>query len=394
MKIPFIIYGIYARLLNIIVPVKKKTWAFGSDYGQTYRESSKYLLEFMLKNHPEYDCFFVTLSNDVYQELKKQGIPCYMNKSLKGLYHIAQAECIFTTQVPSDIFFIYNKKNRKFFYIGHGMPFKRAYKALPKEIEESFQKRRNKITKKLDSIFKVSFSFDSTTFAVSTSDYLVPYIQRYYGEGIPVKVIGFPRNDGLFDEVRMSKEQWVDDIDGKFVVTYMPTHRDAGRGELTPYPFEDKPEIRQWMKDNNVVFIMKQHPNMASKSGDATDTDVFKDITRLRIDPQTCLYHTNVLISDYSSVWIDYLLFKRPLVFYYYDDYVNQDWGVLYDINDDPPGHICTSPGQLFEIIKKSKEDYDSMRPSDRIVHKYHKYVDGKSCERYYNEVLNCASIQ
>ena len=61
----------------------------------------------------------------------------------------------------------------------------------------------------------------------------------------------------------------------------------------------------------------------------------------------------------------------------------------MYDLKDDPPGHFCKNEDELFQLIKKIKENYDAMRPSDRIVAKYHKYVDGRSCERLFNAIVN-----
>lgn len=393
MRIPYFVFGIYARFLNWLIPIKKKTWAFGADCGRGYRESSKYMLEYMQKEHPDYNCFWVTRSNDVYQHLRALGIPCYINTSFKGIYMLVRAECVFTTQVSADILFHYPKKNRKFFYIGHGMPFKKAFKAVPQEVNNKFIKKNTPLKQIFYPLLKyltIGYDFDDSVFYVSTSDFLLPYTKMYYGDKATVKVIGLPRNDGLFDHEKMKNESWVKGVDDKFIVTYMPTHRGLGTGPLTPNPFADRPDVQEWMKNNHVVFLMKQHPNMISKLSDVKDTDVMKDITKLRIDPQVCLYHTDVLISDYSSVWIDYLLFNRPLIFYYYDNYEKQDWGQLYDIRQDPPGHFCSSVDKLFELIKRAKEDYDSMRPSESIVRKYHKYVDGKSCERFYDEIIKC----
>ena len=60
MKIPVSCYGWAVRLLNYFVPVKEKEWVFGADYGNMYREGSKYMLEYMLKEHPDYKCTFIT----------------------------------------------------------------------------------------------------------------------------------------------------------------------------------------------------------------------------------------------------------------------------------------------------------------------------------------------
>ena len=209
-----------------------------------------------------------------------------------------------------------------------------------------------------------------------------------FGGKVDVKVLGMPRNDVLFQPEVIEKEKWVAGVEGKLVITYMPTHRKYGYGDVTPTPFIDNKERQQWMRDNNVVLLMKQHPNMIPKIKNVQESDVIKDITTMQLDPQVCIYHSDVLVTDYSSVWMDYLLLQRPTIFYYYDDFETEDAGVHYDIRQDPPGHFCYSEDELFEIIKKIKADYKAMCPSDRIVHKFNKNADGNSCERYFNEII------
>ena len=61
---------------------------------------------------------------------------------------------------------------------------------------------------------------------------------------------------------------------------------------------------------------------------------------------------------------------------------------MYYDVKRENVGHFCFSEDELFEMIKRIKVDYDDMRPTDAVVCKFHKYVDGNSCERYFNEII------
>lgn len=168
----------------------------------------------------------------------------------------------------------------------------------------------------------------------------------------------------------------------------MPTHRGYGTGTVTPTPFIKRPDVQQWFRDNNVVFLMKNHPNMIPKLKDKKDTDVIKDITKLGLDPQVCIYHSDVLITDYSSVWMDYLLLRRPILFYIYDNFEKNDVGTYYDLSKTNVGHFCYNEDEMFNLIKVCKMDSKAMIASDEVVHKYHTYIDGKSCERYFNAVM------
>jgi Putative glycosyl/glycerophosphate transferases involved in teichoic acid biosynthesis TagF/TagB/EpsJ/RodC len=387
-KLYIYVIGVLARILNIVVPVKKNHWIFGSAKGLSYREGTKYLLEYMLKKHPEYHCVFITINKDVAKELREKGVPCYLNASLKGMWAVLRGDKVFFSQSVSDIRYVYKKKNRKFYYIVHGMPFKKAASQLPKEYKTKFVSKKKTIIGELKGYLMSGFNTGDTEFLSACSSFLAHYLQIEY-PNVPVKILGMPRNDALFQQERMKDEKWLPSLDGKFVITYMPTHRKYGNGEVSPSPFISRQDIQEWMKINDVVLLVKNHPNMIPKLTDVKDTEVIKDITKQRLDPQVCIYHSDVLITDYSSVWMDYLLLRRPLIFYTYDDFSTNDVGSYYDLRDDFPNNFCSTEDELFEMIKNVKTKYDEMRPSEDIINRYHKYIDGHSCERYFDAIVN-----
>ena len=397
-KIRELPWGVLARCISACVPVKKRLWIFGSDLGNMYREGSKYLFEYMVRNCPEYECRFVTRSKDVYRELKERGLPCVMNLSIGGLWATARAECVFTTQVASDIVFAFKKRARRFFYLVHGQPYKVAIVELAKTdykkksvFVEASKRHKLIATIKawLNSLFICNTSCLDSEFVSATSEFLSSLQKRDFGQDMPSVILGMPRNDALFQPERMRHEKWIDGTEGKFVVSYMPTHRLYGRGAFSPTPFANRPDVQKWMEENNMVLVVKNHPTMLlyKKDEHPYESVTIRDITAARIDPMTVLYHSDVLITDYSSVWMDYLLLKRPIVFYSYDDFVHDDAGVYYDVKDENVGHFCYTEDELFELLKSIKANYGEMRPGDDVVRKFHKYADGNSCERYFRYI-------
>lgn len=383
-------FGSLARVLCKLLPVRRRLWIFGADYGNMYREGSKYLLEYMINHHAEYRCLFVTRTKSVLHELKSKHIPCVHNYSFKGIWLIAQAECVFTTQVASDILFAFKRKGRRYFYLMHGMPMKVALSMLNKKNEEHCKSRMRlweRVKCYLSRMLICDYSILDSEFVSATSDFFKYWMELEFDHKTPVKVLGMPRNDALFQSWRMNSEKWVENIEGKFVITYMPTHRKYGLGTLSPTPFENNREAQKWLEDNNAVLIVKNHPNMLrlfTKGYRPYESSVIRDITAKGIDPMTALYKSDVIISDYSSVWMDFLLLRRPMVFYIYDNFTTDDVGVYYDIKTENIGHFCYSEGGLFELIKRIKSNYDEMRPAKSVVKKFHKYIDGCSCERYF----------
>lgn len=392
MKIPTTLFGLISRPLSYIIPIKKKNWIFGSDCGNMYREGSKYMIEYMLKYHPDYNCTFITRNPDVKKELDNKGIPCELNFSINGIWKVLRAEVIFTTQVPVDVALVYKKKGRTFLYLGHGQPYKAVFNATT-NLYRQHQHVKNSVAtfvwNKISSFLTYGYEFNNSKFYTSTSEFLIPYNKLYYGIEADVRILGMPRNDGLFDDIKMKSEKWLDNMDHKFIVTYMPTHRDFGKGKLCPIPFSENKVIQRWLIDNNVVLVVKQHPNMEKKTMTSNYSEAIIDITLMKFDPQVVLYHSDVLISDYSSTWIDYLLLRRPCLFYLYDDFETADTGILYDIREDPPGPVCYTEEELFQQIKLIKSNYDLMKPSERIVKKYHKFTDSRSCERYFDAIVH-----
>lgn len=391
--LPLTVYGIFAKLLSPFISIKKKTWVLGADEGKEYREGSKYLLEYMLKEHPDFDCCFITRSKNVYERLKKSGIPVEMNTSWKGIVKTAQAECVFTTQVIGDVLYTYKKKGRRYFYLVHGQPYKKAPWMINQTDfwEKIFPKGNllQQIKNKLSFFFGVGYTIDDVEFVSATSEFLKPLMEKDFNNNLPVKILGMPRNDALFQPERFKNEKWIEGLEHKFVITYMPTHRAYGQGEKSPTPFQDRADIQNWMKDNNIVLVIKNHPNMLKQYKSFYNSDCIIDITDKGIDPQVAIYHSDVLVTDFSSVWMDYLLLCRPILFYIYDNFEQDDAGCHYNLRENPPGHFCYNENELFELIQKVKNDYDSMRPTASTLERYHKYVDGHSCERYFQEITS-----
>ena len=385
------LYGLIAKPLSYFVPIKKKSWVFGSDYGNMYREGSKYLIEYMLKNHPEYDCTFIAQNIKVKEELDRKGIPCVMNLSIRGIWKVLRAEVGVTTQDPSDIRLFYKKKGRQFVFLSHGQPYKAAFLATSQRYKEQHKGNKQSLITKfahiLSGFLTGGYQFWESVFYTSTSEFFIPYNRMLYGKNADIRILGMPRNDGLFDDCRMKNEHWLSNLNDKLIVTYMPTHRAFGQGGASPIPFMHDSNKLNWLRENNIVLIVKQHPNTPIK--ETIVTDVIVDVSKMGLDPQVVLYHSDILITDYSSVWIDYIMLRRPIILYLDNKYEKEDLGVLYDIKKEAPGHICFDEEELYHLIKKIVENYEQMSPSDSQIRKYHKFVDGNSCERYFEAIVN-----
>jgi CDP-glycerol glycerophosphotransferase len=116
----------------------------------------------------------------------------------------------------------------------------------------------------------------------------------------------------------------------------------------------------------------------------------FKDLENIKqvprdTDTQELLYITDILITDYSTIYHDFLLLNRPILLYTYDydEYVSKR-GIYYDnLKEIAPGPLIYNFNDLVEALKnidKIKIEYEKKRIELRDY--FNKYIDGNSSER------------
>ena len=105
----------------------------------------------------------------------------------------------------------------------------------------------------------------------------------------------------------------------------------------------------------------------------------YDDITEIYLISDIC-------ITDYSSVFFDYAILKRPIYFYMYDliHYRDELRGFYLDVYHDLPGDIIEDENQLLEEIKKG---YDYQR-LDKFNQRFNNHEDGKASKRVVDIVF------
>ncbi|QZA89095.1 CDP-glycerol glycerophosphotransferase family protein [Salinarchaeum sp. IM2453] len=104
--------------------------------------------------------------------------------------------------------------------------------------------------------------------------------------------------------------------------------------------------------------------------------DKYEDVNEL-------LAITDILVTDYSSIYKDFMLVDRPMIFipYDYDEYKTEK-GLLYDYFDTIPGPAVDSQKDfLNEVESAIKNDpYEDKRQERCEV--IHKHRDNQSSDR------------
>lgn len=187
---------------------------------------------------------------------------------------------------------------------------------------------------------------------------------------------GYPRNDIFFSSSYIKKTKPENE---RKKIVYMPTYRDNGRNE---YPL-DFYELNQFCLDREIDFVLKYHPFVLAKYGldnqsFNSKTKKFKDCSHVYIfNPFRNVYpllaNTSILITDYSSVYYDFLLVDRPIIFFPFDikEYQEHRGGrFLVPYGDFTPGMKVKNFDELLEAIDNSLKNDEYADQRQNLVNK------------------------
>ena len=113
--------------------------------------------------------------------------------------------------------------------------------------------------------------------------------------------------------------------------------------------------------------------------GGAVNVTAYPDIIKL-------LHLTDVLITDYSSVFMDYVLLDKPCIFYPYDyeEYI-KGRELFTDYFENVPGPVVRTFDELTQVMKSPQVDAQKYR----AFKSYHLgSCDGSSAKRVIETVM------
>ncbi|WP_125583677.1 CDP-glycerol glycerophosphotransferase family protein [Levilactobacillus cerevisiae] len=231
---------------------------------------------------------------------------------------------------------------------------------------------------------------------VSPNDYSTRIFRSAFGFNNQILKVGYPRNDELInstpDDVVALKEQLGIPVDKK-VVLYAPTYRDNQFAEKGKYTFELPFSLDDFRKrfGQDAVLVLRMHYlisnalDISGYEGVVFDLSNHPDISELYLI-------SDMLITDYSSVFFDFAYLKRPILFYPYDYHMYKDElrGFYLDYEKDLPGEIAHDEHQLLDLVEAKLKTPD-MSGDTKFMDFYRRFCaidDGLSSLKIVNYVL------
>ena len=294
-----VIMSLFFRLITLFLRTDERQIIFQSMIGKVYGDSPKLIYDAIRKNPGFKNYKFVW----AFEDPSKFSVPDAKVVKLNSLSYFLEVikSGIWVTNVDIERGLHFKPKNTVYVNTWHGVPLK---------VIGNRQLTRNDYN-----YFDVDFMCYSSAYdyKIFTEDLLVPPAVLHR--------CGNPRNDFLYhvdpscaEEVR--KEFNIPD--GKKVILYAPTWRDSSDGG-EHYKLEPPMNLKLWeeeLKDEYILLIRMHHLTtelLGIEFNDfARDASSYGDVSRL-------LAATDILISDYSGIMLDYSILERPMVSFAYD---------------------------------------------------------------------------
>jgi len=382
----------FFKLLGYFWPKDKRLLVFSGLKGVSYTDNTRYLFEkFCDYYSEEFKITWITASKILLNKIKNmqsaRGRIIYQ-WSLAGLLTVLRARIVFYLSDASDIPFVLFSKRTITVQLWHGIPMKRICLLKP---------RWAKYPPWLVKYFY--FSMYSYWLCSSTIDRIATALCV----GLPIDrvlITGYPRNDYLIEHKRAPSTAILDRFPflQKRIILYAPTWRQNSVVRFFPFADFSYKAINEFLEKNDAYLLLRGHRYERSFLGEVDCQSFIGDriidgSKAVFEDVQELLPFVDILISDYSGIWIDYLLLDRPIVFVPYDlQEFEIETGLLYNYDFITPGPKVSTTRDLIEAMREYTlhPEKDAGKRS-LIKNIFHEYEDGRSYERIYNFIMQVA---
>jgi CDP-glycerol glycerophosphotransferase (TagB/SpsB family) len=368
-------------LLDIIVPKNKYLIICASADGIVYRGNARYFFEYMNKNKrkfPPYQVYYYLNTNKKipFNEMK-------LTFDLKGIITFLRAKYIIGTHSTTDFVPMGFSFRKIFIHTWHGTPLKRICLA-EKRWDKFSEKRRKKKEKRHNWGNKARYF-------LSQSEIITSVLCRCFNKtDKSILMTGLPRNDHLINPaksnilIRLLGKK----VKNKKIILYAPTFREWKETELFPFKDMDYEKLDNFLGENNLIILMRTHYSEKGKNKLAHKKNILPFSSRIFEEANEVLPEVDILITDYSGIYLDYLLLDRPIFFFDYDlDEYEKERGFMYnDIDFWMPGPHIRSLKEFFVELKK-EDKYSQQR--NRINKLINTHQTEDSCSKIINFLKN-----
>lgn len=235
-------------------------------------------------------------------------------------------------------------------------------------------------------------NFLMTDYIISPNKHMTNvFLKSYKLDGLYEGTIlegGYPRIDETLNTTDIVSQLECQNItlDGRPIILYTPTFRGNNPQNPTFLPEQLLSETMKLVQElPEYQILVKVHPFIFDQAQQIVALAPY--LVNDGIDPNALLGITDLLITDYSSIFFDYLVTDKPVIFYCDDqEEYRQSRGLYFDM-DELPGPVASTIQQTIDYIRhfdisKYQSQYQTMKNEMTA------YDDGKVTQRYIQHIF------
>jgi CDP-glycerol glycerophosphotransferase (TagB/SpsB family) len=298
----------------------------------------------------------IVLTRKRHVDAQGENVVVVPLNSPEGQYYLLRSRQIFVKHSPSiNAKFPLSPELHNFINLWHGIPLKRFGYASMDMVD------------KLDWVFEenrkcraVISSSKMDTLAMAAAFYPLSY-RQVWATGLPRNDFILRAEDALPTDLRAEGDRLRAALAGRRLVLFAPTFKNSQEQGYYRFEAEEIGFLRDWLRRHNAVLGVREH--MADKartySRMLSSLDIL-DLSSARYPNIEMLYReAALLVTDYSSCAIDFMLTGRPVISFAYDhdQYANSERGLFYDLDHVFPGPVCRDFAELAAALERTFGD-------------------------------------
>ena len=346
---PFV--ALFYNLSRLIPFRNKKIWIYGESGGKYYVDNTKYLFEYAhTQSNDGIKHIWITDNSHILNQIKAKGFEGYKQGTLKAIWYQLRCGVAIYNKGLDDISRLPLYGGSYIVSVWHGAGFKRTYNA-------TYTGKYLFVKKFIDHIF----SWVKMNLLTATSEYQCKqFLERFNMSRNQMVITGQPRNDyftnmkGQDSDIKTKLSIPVE----KKIILYMPTYRTSFQGSNIEAKIINEilsnSQFCNYLDKTSSIFVIKLHP-LTHAFGIPKDNR-FRLLTHGdEVDTQHLLSIADVLITDYSSCFVDYALLHRPIIFFIPDknDYIKYAGGMDKEFYELLEYGCAYNIEELVETLKK-----------------------------------------
>lgn len=382
--------------LSKFIPRNDKMVCVGAWFGDLYADNPKYFVEYLLSNS---DFEVVWVGNKTVEDLlpKHPRLSFVEKNSVRSVVKLLRAKywmcCIFH---PLDLTNLPIDGGAICINVWHGIPIKQNGNKNT-VWDKSCAKGRG-VLAMAERLYTRLVSGAKEWLLVSSEKMERIQLDGYPAVFMPERILNFgsPRNDYFIQNrgnanLRATLKREIASRLGfsedKKIVLYMPTWRFFGKNVFCFYAqsVTVQVEMKSLMEKYSAILIEKHHFHtyeIHKASSASICSTVITNEQSMKIDPQQLLLCADVLITDYSSAFVDFGLLQRPCIHFAYDleDYLKVDSGLSYDLRKVAAGPVVMTFPELLHSLDLALR-FNRFEPAVDF-HSLVEYESGNACGR------------